>query len=141
MAIATGLLLCSGLATAESLKTEDATQALTVQVMQAVSRSDLDAAYKAMMAVSVLPAAEIEAALKASKAQRNAAFTARFGTTFGYDFVRRQKLGDSVLRYVYIEKAGKQPIPWNFSFYKTTGGWVLNEFGWSGQPASIYGEN
>src|SRR5450830_308287 len=50
------------------------------------------------------------------------------GSSVGYEFIRSEKVGDSLLKLVYIEKAEKQAIPWQFIFYKTGAGWALSAF-------------
>ena len=50
------------------------------------------------------------------------------GASVGYEFIRSERVGDSLLKLVYIEKAEKQAIPWQFIFYKTTAGWALSAF-------------
>ncbi len=126
-------------AQAQTLKTESDVQKFTVRVMSAVGRGDLQAAYTALKNYAVLPGAEIDAGLQQSQAQRDQpAFTERYGKTDGYDLIGKRKLGSSMLRYAYIEKTERHPLPWVFHFYLSPKGWVLNEFGWDGNAAALY---
>lgn len=126
-------------AQAETLKTADDVQKFTVRVMSAVGRGDLQAAYTALKNYSVLPVAEIDTGLQQTQAQRgNNAFAARYGKTVGHELIGKRKLGSSMLRYAYIEKTERQPLPWVFHFYQSPKGWVLNEFGWDGNAAALY---
>lgn len=128
-----------GHARPETLKTEADVQQFTVQVMSAVGRGELQAAYTALKIHSVLPAAEIDAGLQQTLAQRaNDAFATRYGKTVGQDLIGKRKLGSSMLRYAYIEKTERQPLPWVFHFYQGPKGWVLSEFGWDGNAAALY---
>jgi hypothetical protein len=123
----------------ETLKTESDVQKFTTRVMSAVGRGELAAAYTALKNYAVLPAAEIDAGLQQSQAQRSQEmFTARYGKTDGYDLIGKRKLGNSMLRFVYIEKTERQPLPWVFHFYESPKGWVLNEFGWDANAAALY---
>jgi hypothetical protein len=123
----------------ETLKTESDVQKFTVRVMSAVGRGELDAAYTALKNYSVLPAAEIDAGLQQSQAQRaQPIFAARYGRTDGYDLIGKRKLGNSMLRFAYIEKTERQPLPWVFHFYQTSRGWALSEFGWDANAAALY---
>lgn len=123
----------------EVLKSESDVQKFTVRVMSAVGRGELEAAYTALKNYSVLPAAEIDAGLQQTQAQRgNDAFAIRYGKTTGYELIGKRKLGSSMLRFVYIEKTDRQPLPWVFHFYESPEGWVLNEFGWDANAAALY---
>src|SRR3546814_18422281 len=76
-----------------------------LRVMQAVSRGDLDAAYRALKNYSVLPGDDVDRGLQASRQQRAAPlFAQRFGATVGSEFIGRKKLGQSMLRLTYIER-------------------------------------
>lgn len=46
----------------------------------------------------------------------------------GYEFIRAEKVGESLLKLSYIEKTQKQAIPWQFIFYKTPTGWGVSAF-------------
>lgn len=126
-------------AQAEALKSEADVQKFTVRVMSAVGRGELEAAYTALKNYSVLPAAEIDAGLQQSQSQRaQPMFAERYGKTDGYDLIGKRKLGSSMLRFIYIEKTERQPLPWVFHFYQGPRGWVLNEFGWDANAAALY---
>lgn len=124
---------------AEALKSESDVKAFTERVMNAVGRGMLEAAYDAVKKHTVLPTTEVDAAARASLAQRAAApFGVRYGKTVGYDFIGRKALGSSMLRFAYVEKTERHPLPWLFHFYRTDRGWVLSEFGWDGNAAALY---
>lgn len=126
-------------AQAQVLKSESDVQKFTAGVMSAVGRGELQAAYTALKIYSVLPAAEINTGLQQTQAQRaNDAFAARYGQTVGQELISKRKLGSSMLRYAYIEKTERQPLPWVFHFYESPKGWVLSEFGWDGNAAALY---
>src|SRR3546814_19526732 len=70
-----------------------------LRVMQAVSRGDLDAAYRALKNYSVLPGDDVDRGLQASRQQRAAPlFAQRFGATVGSELIGRKKPGQSMLR-------------------------------------------
>lgn len=125
-------------AQADALPSEQAVEEYTVRLMQGLGRGELDAVHKAIKAYTVLPTAEVDAALETTKKQRDEKFMRRFGRSYGFALVRKEQAGGSMIRYTYIEKAELQPIPWTFSFYRTKGGWVLNEFGWNGSPSTVF---
>ncbi|HEY1076489.1 MAG TPA: hypothetical protein VGE51_07345 [Fontimonas sp.] len=123
---------------ADALKSEAEVDAYVRRVMQAVGRGDLGAAYTAMKAYSVLPPSEIEAGVQATRQQRTPEFLARYGKTIGFDYIGSKKLGETMIRITYVERATNQPLPWIFYFYLNDRGWVLNQFGWSDQSAALF---
>lgn len=125
-------------AAADAIKSEAEVDAYVRRVMQAVGRGDLGAAYTAMKAYSVLPASEIDAGLLATRQQRTPEFHARYGKTIGFDYIGKKKLGESLIRITYIERGAVHPLAWTFHFYLASNGWVLSQFGWSDQTASLF---
>src|SRR3546814_9373039 len=106
-ALVTGVQTCA-LPISGTLKSEDEVAAFADRVMQAVSRGDLDAAYRALKNYSVLPGDDVDRGLQASRQQRAAPlFAQRFGATVGSEFIGRKKLGQSMLRLTYIERDRK----------------------------------
>ena len=125
-------------ARADVLKSESNLQPFADLVMQAVSKGDLPSAYAAIKRYSTLPANEIDAGAQQSINQRNAQFVARYGRTLGHELMGAKKLGSSLVRLSYIEKAEKHPLVWHFNFYRTSDGWVLDSFGWDDQIAPLF---
>ncbi len=48
-----------------------------------------------------------------------------YGELLGYEFVKQQKYGDSVVRLVYVLKCEQVPVIWEFYFYKPVSDWTL----------------
>lgn len=48
-----------------------------------------------------------------------------YGKMLGYDFVKEEKYGSSVVRLIYILKSEKGPIIWELFFYKPKDLWFL----------------
>lgn len=136
--IAAGLIAVMAPLHAGALKSEVEAQALTERIMQSIIKDDLDGAYELIKAHSVLPAVELDGGLQATKAQRDAQFLRRYGDSVGYEQVSRKKLGESMVRLIYIEKAQKHPLPWTFFFYRTPAGWLLTQVRWDDQSAAVY---
>src|SRR3546814_18863451 len=101
--------------------------------MQAVSRGDLDAAYRALKNYSVLPGDDVDRGLQASRQQRAAPmFSQRFGATVDSEIIGRKQLGSSRLRLNYIERTKQQPLTWAFHLYLQPKGRVASKFGRQG---------
>ena len=48
-----------------------------------------------------------------------------YGELLGYEFVKQQKYGDSVVRLIYVLKCEQVPVIWEFYFYKPVSDWTL----------------
>lgn len=112
---------------ADTLKSESDVRQLTDKVMAAAGKGQTDNAYAAMTPYAL---ADVNTLDRARVSARNSRLQLEqfIGASTGYEFIRSEKVGDSLLKLVYIEKAEKQAIPWQFIFYKTGGGWALSAF-------------
>lgn len=48
-----------------------------------------------------------------------------YGKILGYDFVKEEKYGSSIVRLIYILRSEKAPTIWEFYFYKPKKSWFL----------------
>lgn len=130
-------IFLSGHSFADTIKAEPDIKPFTENVMGKVAKNDLIGAFSAMKPYVIIPEAEFQSAVLNSKAQRDQ-FGARYGKTIGYEYIGQKKLGESLIRYTYIEKTEKHALPWIFYFYKGPAGWVLNSFIWNDQMQQIF---
>ncbi len=98
------------------------------------------AAFNVMKPFTPLSETEIDAVALQIKAQR-AKNDNRYGNPIGFEFINEKKLGKSLLMLTYIEKTKKHVLPWLFYFYKTEGGWTLNEFKWKDNIKMLFDSN
>jgi len=54
----------------------------------------------------------------------------RYGDFLGYEFVKKEDISKSLIRFVYISKCKNHPLVWTFIFYKADEKWTLNVFNW-----------
>ena len=50
----------------------------------------------------------------------------RFGVSIATEFVAESKVGDSLARFVYLQKFQNTAIRWIFTFYKPKDRWIIN---------------
>jgi hypothetical protein len=50
----------------------------------------------------------------------------RFGTSIATEFIKETKAGDSLARFVYLQKFQNHAIRWVFTFYKPKDRWIIN---------------
>jgi len=138
LAVLLAAFLLAGSAGADTLKSEAELRPFADRVMTTLVKTGMPAAYEMLKPYLLLPESEFQSALRNSKSQRDQ-FGVRYGKSLGYELVGSRKVGESLVRIVYVEKTEKHPLPWTFYFYKTPAGWVLNGFHWNDQvPALFY---
>lgn len=134
------ILLCAGIARADSFKDEAALRDFGDRVMAQVARGEHVKAHEMLKPYTLQPADDFKTTIEASQASR-AQHSARYGKSVGYAFVGQRKVADSVLRLIYMEKTEKHALPWAFIFYKTPQGWMLSSFGWNDRMPQFFDLN
>ncbi|MBB5393879.1 MULTISPECIES: hypothetical protein [unclassified Herbaspirillum] len=112
---------------ADTLASESQIRPLTDKIMAQAGAGRTDDAYAAMSPYALIDIRALEAARVNARSTRMA-IEAQVGNSVGYEFIRSEKVGDSLLKLTYIEKTEKQAIPWQFIFYKTPAGWAISAF-------------
>jgi hypothetical protein len=105
--------------------------------MSLVGAGKYDEAFKRARPIIILPLAELDAAAAQANSQMPQ-IQARVGKPKGYEFLREQRLGESLVRHQYIAKHERFAMRWNFVFYNTGSGWVLAEFKFDTNVSSLF---
>ena len=132
------VLLNVGNSFAATLKSEVEIRAFADRIMTKVAAGDLTGAFADMKPYVIVPATEFDAMASSSKLQRDQ-YGARYGAPTGYEFIAQKKIGDSLVRLIYIEKTERHALPWTFIFYRGSKGWVLNSFYWNDRLPELFG--
>lgn len=122
---------------ADTFQSETEAKQLTEKVMAQVAKGDLSTAFSTMKPYVVIPESEFQDLALQTKSQRDQ-FGTRYGRSIGYELVSEKRAGDSMLRFIYVEKTEKHALPWVFYFYKSPTGWVLNSFAWNDRIQSAF---
>ncbi|WP_034300311.1 hypothetical protein [Herbaspirillum sp. RV1423] len=112
---------------ADTLKTEAEARQLTDKVMAAAGKGQTDDAYAIMTPYTLTDVNTLDRARVSARTSRMQ-LEQYIGGSVGYEFISSEKVGESLLKLIYIEKAEKQAILWQFIFYKTASGWALSAF-------------
>lgn len=125
--LALSLLASAVTAQADTLKSETEIRQLTDKIMAQAGKGDIDGAYSTLAPYA---SADVRTLDTARIGARNARVQLEqyVGPSIGQEFIRSERVGDSLLKLVYIEKTAKQALPWQFIFYKSSAGWVLSAF-------------
>lgn len=89
-----------------------------------IKSGDVAAAYNKLFVGSSIPTDKPQA-VTLLKQQTQTALPI-YGKVIGYEFLREEKFGDSVIRLVYLLKSEKHPTVWEFYFYKPKSEWFLS---------------
>lgn len=112
---------------AESFSSIAAAKEFTNNVMTKVSTGDIQGGLKMIKPYSVIPSAEFDAMVGQSALQLPV-ITQRFGGPLGQEFISEAKVGDSLVKLIYLQKYERHAMRWNFYLYKGGSGWVINTF-------------
>jgi len=111
----------------EFLKSPVEARQLSDRVMSKLASGELEQGLRLMQPYLIIPSAEFEAMLGQAKLQEPM-LAQRFGNRQGFEFVREERVGESLLRITQIQKFERHLTRWIFYFYRTNSGWVLNTF-------------
>jgi len=95
--------------------------------MSKVAAGNLDSAIAEVKKYTIVPEVEIDSSLGQFKLQLPV-IAQRFGASVGAEFVREEKMGESLLRITYLHRFDKHAMRWMFYYYRGSQGWVLNTF-------------
>ena len=119
--------LLPGIVKAETLPTLAAAKEVTNKAMTMIAGNDLEGGLKLLKPYLVIPPAEFDVMLGQATMQLPA-MGQRFGNSVGKEFIREDKVGESLVRFIFIQKFEKTVTRWLFFYYKSPSGWVLNTF-------------
>jgi len=112
-------------ARADSFSSPQAARVSIDKVMAAIAADNVDGGLSQIKPYSALPPAEFDAALGQIKYQLSP-MASRFGKSIGYEFIKEDKVGNSFIRFTYLQKYEKHAIRWFFIFYDSGTGLMLN---------------
>jgi parvulin-like peptidyl-prolyl isomerase len=114
-------------ATAQGLPALSDVRKVTDDVMTKVGKGDLEGGLKTFKSLTVIPEAEFDAMIGQATLQAPM-MASRFGQVLGHEFIREDQIGESLARYVYIQRFEKHAMRWMFYLYRGKTGWVVNSF-------------
>lgn len=123
------MLVCCCLTTAhaDAFKSEKQLLSFMNGVMAEVGQGNLRAAINTMKPYMTVPGEQVDEVMRNTEAARKRVAQV-IGPTIGYEYIGQKRLGSSLLRTIYIEKASNAAITWIFIFYQSIDGWVLTSF-------------
>ncbi len=62
----------------------------------------------------------------------------RFGVSIGTEFIQEETAGDSLARFIYLQKFENHAIRWIFRLYKPRDKWVINGVSFDDQIENLF---
>ncbi len=112
-----GLVLCGG-----TVHQKSDCQKKTEKFLAGVLKGEVDKSYDELL-LNTLMASKAQM-VKMLKEQTRVGLN-MYGELLGYEFIKQQQYGDSVVRLVYVLKCEQHPLTWEFHFYKAVSDWKL----------------
>ncbi len=112
-------------------------RAVTDQVMAKVGVGDLESGLSLMQPLTVIPTSEFEAAAGQVKLQAPM-YSQRYGLPIGNEFIKEEKVGDSLVRLTYLAKFEHHAMRWQFYCYHAKAGWVIDTFRFDDQIQGLF---
>jgi len=124
---------------ANTLKNEKQVEELAKNTMEFIGKGDINRAFEFISSNITIPNAEVET-IKQKLLMQAPVFRKRFGKILGYEHISTKKVGNSLIKIVYIQKFEKHIMPWEFYFYKPKDEWILDAF-WTYDNIKLFFNN
>ena len=110
------------------------------QAMASAQREKFEDAYSAVKPFWPLPAIEIDGLANQMRTQWPMV-QQRYGKSLATEFIKEEKVGESFVRYIYLQKFERHALRWTFVFYRPAGeGWLVNAVSWDDGISELFGE-
>lgn len=120
------ILLLSQPLYAEDLKNLSEVKSLSKKMMEMFIREDFKGGLD--IAKKYWPLSPVEIDNLANQIQLQwSVVKQRFGNTIGYEFIKEEKIGNSFVRFFYLQKFEKHAIYWIFTYYRPKNRWIINQ--------------
>lgn len=131
------LVLMSGTAFANSLKSTDETRQLADRIVAHFVKKEFKEGLALAKPHWPLPEVEIDGLANQITSQWPIV-DQRFGVSTGKEFIREEKLGNSFIRYYYLHKFQNHAIYWLITFYRPTDKWKVNGVNFKDDLESLF---
>ncbi|MEO1653067.1 MAG: hypothetical protein AAFU64_05950, partial [Bacteroidota bacterium] len=119
------------------LKTEAEIKAHADEVMRYMGNNQFDNAFEELDASWPFKSEELGELKNTTKSQFAEA-SVRFGKIIGSDFIKEQKVGDYLLRRVYVLRFERHMLPFYIRYYRSQEGWLLSGVTWNDQIDKLF---
>jgi len=119
------LMFFSTLASADGLKNEKEVLDFSDKMMGLIYKEKFQEAFDLAKPYWPIPVIEIEGVVNKIN-QQWPVVQSRFGEAISTEFVKKESIGKSFIRYYYLHKFQNHAIYWRMDFYKPKKEWKIN---------------
>lgn len=119
------LLIFSSPIFADSLKSEKKTLSFSNEMISLLFKEKFQEAFNSAKPYWPIPPVEIDSIVNKIN-QQWPLVNQRFGKAIGTEFIRKETIGKSFVRYYYLHKFQNHAIYWRIGFYKPSKEWKIN---------------
>ena len=131
------VIICLVAATANAGElTEKGTKFLTDQAMWMFHSEKFSEGYNIFLPYWPFEKSEMQAMIYETQKQWPTV-TNRFGKSIGFEYIKTQRAGKSMIKHLYIQKFTYHAIRWKFTFYKPADKWLVNTVGWDNEVEAL----
>ncbi|MEW6357771.1 MAG: hypothetical protein AB1696_15670 [Planctomycetota bacterium] len=121
----------------KALASKEECRALCDGVMKAIAGGQVGGGFAALRPYWVFSPKDF-ADYQIKTIQKMTSVTPTYGKVVGWEFVRQDAAGESLLRLTYLHKFERHALGWVFIFYKPRDQWLLNEFRWDEELERVF---
>ena len=119
------LVIYSGSTLADGFKSEKEIRIFSDNLMALIVNEEFEKAFYSAKPYWPMPVVEIDGIVNKIN-QQWPIVNQRFGKAVGKEFVKKEGIGKSFIRYYYLHKFEKHAIYWRVEFYKPQEEWKIN---------------
>ena len=119
------LFILSNTVIAQDFKSENDTRKFADSFMNHIVKEKIKKAFEIAKPNWPIPTVEIDGLVNTIQ-QQWPIVSNRFGKSIGNEFIRKERIGKSFLRYYYLHKFNNHAMYWKIDFYKPNKTWKIN---------------
>ena len=122
----TAILFAPSISAAE-MRSPDAVVALTDQAMQHITSGDFREGINLLRPYTTAQKIDLDSMV--AQAEINMpTMIERYGKSIGYELLRNDTVGNSLIQVVYLQRLERHAVVWRFILYRGSNGWLINTF-------------
>lgn len=122
---------------AKSLNSLDQTKDLVEEATDLFGQNKIKEGILVLKEYWPIPEAEITNLINQTEMQWKMVST-RFGEPIDVEFVREEKINDTLVQYIYLQKFENHAVRWLIMFYKPRDIWKVNNVTWDDQIKLLF---
>ena len=122
---------------AAAFKTEAAALSAIETSMQKISEGKLFDAINSLVEYTITPAIHTKGTIKKLVEGRKK-YDSKFGESLGYELVKTQRIGNDVVKYLYLEKTKNHLLKWTYTIYNSNGNWKVLTYKWDDEINELF---